>query len=357
MRLTTRLRSNLLVCAFALSAAAVGATAQTPATAPAPAAPAGAADRKVMEGAAAAYAGYQVDVSSIRAKPLSGAPDLDKALDKFGAQNADQLSSGWISYSAMVAAQNPEFAKSVRDKEAFEGRAKMIDGFKADESYARQLKGGEGALQNALLVNEKDTGRIASAAAYVKEQAYKLQDVAWGKTRAKDPSATAAALKISAKDVKPVADAASKLFAGPDLGVMLASASASGGQSSIWDRVTTLTASAPTATLAGLTPASGPSALSQATAQAKVMKVDPKREGTANRIVTMAAFHVLNAESSHTDDVKTGMKDQSTQDCIDWSQIQLRACVSAAYTRADLSFCLAEHAIRDPGACFSNVAR
>jgi hypothetical protein len=66
---------------------------------------------------------------------------------------------------------------------------------------------------------------------------------------------------------------------------------------------------------------------------------------------------VLNAQSSNVDDVKVAMKDRVTADCIDWSQLQLQACVSAAYTRADLSFCLAEHAIRDPGACFANVAR
>ena len=51
------------------------------------------------------------------------------------------------------------------------------------------------------------------------------------------------------------------------------------------------------------------------------------------------------------------MKDKQTFDCIDWSQLQLQACVSAAYTRADLSFCLAEHAIGDAGQCFSEVTK
>jgi hypothetical protein len=55
--------------------------------------------------------------------------------------------------------------------------------------------------------------------------------------------------------------------------------------------------------------------------------------------------------------VQAAMKDKPTFDCIDWSQLQLQACVSAAYTKADLSFCLAEHAIGDQGACFANVAK
>jgi hypothetical protein len=110
------------------------------------------------------------------------------------------------------------------------------------------------------------------------------------------------------------------------------------------------TASAPAAALASLTPSSVGS-------QAGAMKVEPKRESTANRIVTLAAFHVLEAEHTNKDDVSAAMKDKPTFDCIDWSQLQLQACVSAAYTKADLSFCLAEHAIGDQGACFANVAK
>jgi len=343
MRLKTLLPTTL-ACALAIGPVAF---AQTPA-----------ASERVMEGAAAAYADYQSHVSAIGSKPLAGADQLDAELNTFGAPNPDQLSNGWIAYQAMIAAQDKDFAGAVRDIDAYYGRDRVMTGMRNDVGYARTLKGGEAALQTALNANGKDTSRINSAADYVKAQAYKLQDIAWGKTRLKDPSGRAGELKVSSKTAKPVADAAAKLFGGPDLGAMLASASATGGQSSIWDRVTTLTASAPTSALAAASASLSPTSLNPApAAPLKTMKVDPKREGTANRIVTLAAFHVLNAQSSNTDDVKTAMKDRPTSDCIDWSQLQLQACVSAAYTRADLSFCLAEHAIRDPGACFANVAR
>lgn len=345
MRLMTLLPTALALAIIAGSAA----DAQTPA----------ASDTRVMEGAASAYADYQGHVSAIGTKPLASADQLDAELNTFGAPNPDQLSSGWIAYQAMIAAQDRDFAGAVRDIDAYYGRDRVMTGMRNDVGYARTLKGGESALQTALTANGKDTSRINSAADYVKAQAYKLQDIAWGKTRVKDPSGRAGELKISAKTTKPVAEAAAKLFGGPDLGAMLASASATGGQSSIWDRVTTLTASAPASALAAISPTLSATSLNPAPAAVplKTMKVDPKREGTANRIVTLAAFHVLNAQSSNTDDVKVAMKDRVTADCIDWSQLQLQACVSAAYTRADLSFCLAEHAIRDPGACFANVAR
>jgi hypothetical protein len=302
------------------------------------------ASPKVMQNAAAAYYDYQGEVSNIRDKPLAGAEQLDQALDTFGAQNPDQLSAGWISYGAMIAAQNKDFADAVRDIDGFYGRDRVMSGMRNDVGYARTLKGGDTALQSALAANNQDAVRISSAAAYVKDQAIKLQNVAWGKSRLKDPSGVATKLKASAKTTRPLGDAASKFFTGPDLNLVLANGTQG---SSLWDKVSVITAAAPAAAL-GTAPV---------TVAPASIKVDPKREGTANRMVTLAAFHVLEAEKTNHDDVKAAMRDKSTYDCIDWSQLQLQACVSAAYTRADLSFCLAEHAIGDAGACFAGVAR
>ena len=306
------------------------------------------ASPRLLPSAAAAYGEYQSEVSTIQAAPLKSASELDKALDKFGAQNADQLSSGWVSYSAMVAAQDKEFAAAVRDIDSYYGRDRVMTGMKNDVGYARTLKGGESALQSALAVNSKDAGRISSAAAFVKKQAYDLQNVAWGKARMPDAKGTASKLKVNAKTVKPVTDAAQKLFAGPDLNLVLASAQGQSQNASVWDKISVFTASAPATALSSLVPGSASSA---------ALKVDPKRESTANRIVTLAAFHVLEADSTNKNDVQAAMKDKPTFECIDWSQLQLQACVSAAYTRSDLSFCLAEHAIGDAGQCFSGVSK
>jgi len=307
------------------------------------------ASPRLLPSAAAAYGEYQSEVSTIQVAPFKSAAELDKALDKFGAQNADQLSSGWVSYSAMVAAQDKEFAAAVRDIDSYYGRDRVMTGMRNDIGYARTLKGGENALQNALAVNSKDAGRINSAADFVKKQAYDLQKVTWGKSRLPDAKATATKLKANAKTVKPIADSAQKLFAGPDLNLVLASAQGQSQNASVWDKISVFTASAPASALSTLVPGSASSS--------SALKVDPKREGTANRIVTLAAFHVLEADATNKNDVQAAMKDKPTFECIDWSQLQLQACVSAAYTRADLSFCLAEHAIGDAGQCFSGVSK
>jgi hypothetical protein len=211
---------------------------------------------RLLPSAAAAYGEYQSEVSTIQSAPMKSANELDKALETFGAQNPDQLSSGWIAYSAMVAAQEKDFAEAVRDIDSYYGRERVMTGMRNDVGYARTLKGGEKALQTALAVNARDAGRISSAAAFVKQQSYKLQDVAWGKARLKDAKGTASSLKVNAKTVRPIADAAQKMFAGPDLNVVLAGVSASPNNTSIWDKISVFTASAPAAALATLSPSS-----------------------------------------------------------------------------------------------------
>src|SRR6185503_1663331 len=217
MRSKTRLCATALALAFATPAA----LAQTPQ----------AGQPRLLPSAAAAYGEYQSEVSTIRSAPLGGAAELDKALNTFGAQNPDQLSSGWIAYSAMIAAQDKDFAAAVRDIDSYYGRDRVMTGMRNDVGYARTLKGGERALQSALQANSRDAGRISSAAAFVKDQAYKLQDVAWGKTRLANASGVANGLKASAKTVRPVNEAAQKLFAGPDLGIVLSNAH---GEKSVW---------------------------------------------------------------------------------------------------------------------------
>lgn len=313
-------------------------------------------DQRMLPASAASYAQYQGEVSKIMTKELGSAAELDKALDTFGGPNPGQLSSAWISYSAILAAQNKEFVEAVRDIDGYYGRERVMAGMRNDIGYARSLKGGDAALQAALNINSQDTARISSAGAFVKEQSYKLQKVAWGKSQVKDPSSSIKALKASAAAIRPVTDAAQQLFSGPDLNVMLASLTASpAGAGSIWDKVSVLAASAPASAFAALSPVT--------TAPAE-LKVDPKYLGTANRMVTLAAFHAIEADRTNQNEVQAAMKDPMSASCLEEAQMQLMSCVSAAHVRSDLTFCLARHGLKLPGedvrsmgGCFSEIAK
>ena len=345
------MRSELKFCAAILALAAVVAPvagSQTPAS-PTP-------DSRMLPSSAAAYGEYQGDVSTIMSKELGSAAELDKALNTFGAPNPGQLSSGWISYSAILAAQNKEFVDAVRDIDSYYGRERVMTGMRNDVGYARTLKGGEAALQSALAVNSRDSSRISSAGAFVKEQSYKLQNVTWGKSKVKDANGSVKTLAVAAKASRPVTDAAQKVFSGPDLNTMLASVAASPSSAgSVWDKVSVFAASAP---------GNAFSALSPVTAASAALKVDPKYNGTANRMVTLAAFHAIEADKTNTNDVKAAMNDSMSVACLEEAQMQLFSCVSAAHVRSDLTFCLARHGLKLPGedvrsmgGCFSEIAK
>lgn len=295
--------------------------------------------------AAATYATFQTKVSDVQEAPLSGPEHLEDTLTEFGGQHPQRLSEGWISYSALVAAQSEEFAAAVRDIDAFYGRDRVTLGLRNDVGYARTLEGGDDALQAALSANASDSRRISSAAAFVKDQARTLQHAPWANKRIHDGSQRAEKLQLAAQTGQPMATAALSLFSTADIENALINAGRPGA-SSLWDSVAMLAAEAPMATVASFTPSFG----------AKTYEVNPKRKATADRIVTLAAYHVLDAAADNPTEVKVAMQDRPTSQCIDWSQMQLRACVSAASSRYDLSYCLSEHAIADTGACFGDVA-
>ena len=343
-----RTRTKLCAVALVLAIAAPVAVSQVSPEA----APAG----RILPTTAATYADYQARVSDIMSKELGGAADLEKAIDTFGAPNVGQLSAGWISYSGILAAQHPDFVKEVRNIDNYYGRERLMLGLERDLGYARTLKGGEQALQNVLAANTRDTSRLSSAGAFVKEQSYKLQKVGWGKERVKNPDAILRSMKTSTEASKPITDAVSKLFAGPDLDAMLTTIAVSPTTAdSLWDKFSVIAVNAPGKALSNVSPV--------AVAQ-QDLKIAPQFNGTANRMVTLAALHAIDGEKTNGEQVKTTMADPMSRQCLEEAQQYLYGCVSTAYTRYELTFCLARHGlrfendkVRSMGSCFAEISK
>lgn len=330
------MRNRTKFCAIALSLAIAApiAISQAPDTA----APAGSS--RILPNTAAAYADYQGQVSQIMNKELGNASEVDRALDVFAAPNVDQLSSSWLSYSAILAAQNPEFVKGVRDIDNYYGRERLALGLERDLGYATTLAGGSQALQTVLAATSRDKGRISSAGAFVKEQSYTMQSFGWAKKRlsAKENAEALSSLRSNAKSTKPVSDAVQKLFAGPDLNAMLASVATSpDSANTLWDKVSVIAVSAPGKAFSSVSPITvAPSAL----------EVDPNLKGTANRMMTLAALHAIDADKTNAAQVNATMKDPTTLSCLEAAQIEMFGCVSATATRYEHAFCLARYGLR-----------
>gem|GEM_PF-902886 len=313
-------------------------------------------DARILPASAGAYADFQGNVTEVMSKELGSVAELNRHVQTFGSVNINQLSSGWIAYGAILAAQNPEFARDVREADADYGRERTMAYFTGSPSWARSFDGADQALQAALTVNAHETARISSAGAFMDRQAFAIQSQKWGKARALDPQKTYASLRKASEEERPVSAAIQQAFSAPDLNVVLASLAASPATAqSIWDKVAVLTVSAP---------ASAFQTLSPVIPAERQLEISPAYEGTANRILTLAAQHIIAAEQTHPEAMKATLADPTSRDCLADAKQLFFGCISAATHNDALTGCLAKHGLQIPrektrstGLCLSEIAR
>lgn len=288
---------------------------------------------------AAVYATYQSDVTDTKSKSMSSAGDIDNALNNLGGHNADQLTKGWIAYSAMVASQNSEYRAAIRDIESYYGRQQLMTGLKMDPRYARTLNGGNSAVSSALSASKADARRLSSAAAQVKEQAYALQGAGWAKAKIGNSGAKAAALNSKQMSGRSAKGNLVTALGASDIDTVLRGAGQSGAPS-VWDSVSSAASSIRL-----------PSGIrSSMTSRGSVR---PGSEPVADQIATLAAYRVLGSSAANSSDVYSAMSEQGTSSCIKMAQLNLQQCVAASHQQFEVPFCIGEHALADVGKCIS----
>lgn len=297
----------------------------------------------VIAKSAAVYATYQSDVTDVRLHPLSSAGDIEDSLTSLGGHNSQQLSNGFIAYSALVASQNPEFRAAVRDIEGFYGRDSLMLGMRNDVRYARTLGGGNAAVTSSLAAIEADAERLRGAGAYVKEQAYSLQAVGWAKATIRNSDALIEQIQASASAGMPVREDLQLAFASSDINTVLAQAGQSGAPS-LWENVNSAASAVRFPSLDMVY--SGRSA-----------RIRAGKEPIADKIATLAAYRVLGTDAAPAQEVRTAMRETSTRNCINMAQLNLQQCVAAAHNQFEVPFCIGEHALTDVGDCIGDVTQ
>ena len=174
--------------------------------------------------AAALYATYQGDVTDVKSNGFASANDIEDSLNNLGGHNPEQLTQGWMAYSALVAAQNPEFRAAVLDIEGYYGRDMLMTGMQNDIRSARTLSGGNSAVNQALTAVKADSSRLIGAAAFVKEQAYSLQGAGWAKGRLGNSKAKATSLFASTQTGIPARGSLVQAMHAPEINSVLAQA-------------------------------------------------------------------------------------------------------------------------------------
>lgn len=291
---------------------------------------------------AAVYATFQSDVTDIKTNPLTSAGDIDDALNNLGGQNSDQLTKGWIAYSALVASQDPEYRAAVRDIESFYGRETLMTGLKNDARYARTLGGGNNAVSSALTATEADSMRLNSAAAYVKEQAYSLQGKGWAKAKIGNSGAKATRLnsqQLAGRAAKGTLVAA---LGSSEADSLLVGAGRLGAPS-LWETMTGAASvvRVPTIVRTGFTTGK--------------KRVKGGKEPIADQIATLAAYRVIGSTGANAGQLNSAMSERETSGCMKMAQLNLQQCVAAAHQQYEVPFCIGEHALADVGSCIGNV--
>ncbi|MEQ8556802.1 MAG: hypothetical protein RIB03_00660 [Henriciella sp.] len=333
--------------AAALGAVALAFTA-TAQTAPAPevqnaAAPESATAPDPLSSAAAVYATFHGDVTDIKRNSFKSSSDIQTALEELGGQNSEQLTRGWMAYSALVASQNPEFRAAVRDIEGFYGKDVFVRGLQNDVRYARSLNGGNSAVRSALGAVDADSKRLATTAAFVKEQAYSLQGQGWAKGRVGDSGAIATQLRASSLTGRPARKDMVSAFSAPGIDTVLVSAGKSGAPS-IWENVSSAASAIRVPDVASAIGISN-------------RGIASGKEPIADQIATLAAYRVIGGDGAAAAPMQRAMTEKQTAGCLNMAQLNLQQCVAAAHQHFEVPFCIGEHALAEVGTCISKVSK
>ncbi len=288
---------------------------------------------------AAVYMTFQSDAEEVAAKPFKNAGDIDAALSTLGGYNADQLTRGWMAYSALVASQDKEFSATVRDIEAFYGREAVMKSFVAGNGYARSLGGGDNAVGGAIAVTDSDLPKIYSNAALIKEQGYSLQGYGWAKSRIRNGGQRAEVVKVLQGK-------------GQNPDNLIVSALTSTAPLSGETKAGIITAAATTEDAAGAVRL--PAFLTGGFTGNR-QKVKFGKETVANQIASLAAMRVIGAGAVDQSRLANVMMEPAVQSCLKMQNLQLQGCVAGVGQEFELPHCISQHTLAEVADCVGAV--
>ncbi|WP_339739898.1 hypothetical protein [uncultured Maricaulis sp.] len=281
--------------------------------------------------AAGDYAAFHGVVADLRSAPIGSGEDLDSAMDRLTAFYVhDRLVRAWIAYTAMIAAQHPEYLDDVRELADYYGAQAAMSGLLYDPTYAISFTHADTAEASVVDALERDSAGIREVSDRYRAAAYDLQATRWAQARAGDRRSRLSALENagSAPSVPLSNEFLLSLDTGLD-GVVPASA--------LYDHPE----------IARM----GAYATPQLTLTVGDAVIDPDRD-RIGRILSVAALQAIsNDPSQSTELINALLSDPVVERCLTWARLDLQQCVAAGHFKYEDSFCIAEHALLDVSRC------
>jgi len=286
-----------------------------------------------LERKAADYVRYREDVLAIEQTPFDSAKKTREAHKLLSAHAPEKLSSGWVAYAALVAADTPEFAEAMKKEmkkstkvggRRLKGRDGLVANLAADPSYPRKMKGADAAIARVLAMSAMDAARYNALGESFKTQAYAMQKTKWGKAR----------IAASSKRINE-ADGFRKGRGAPATPAF--SRSTNGG------------VTAPQ--LASIDAAWSPDWSAETSAG---VRQEPHAQVIIDRVMNLAARYAVGGLNAKT--VNVYARNDRAQKCLYMAELTLKQCIAATRTSYEEAFCLGEHGLNDIGSCIGWVA-
>ncbi|MEZ5893240.1 MAG: hypothetical protein R3C58_08875 [Parvularculaceae bacterium] len=286
-----------------------------------------------LERQAAQYISFREDVAAIEAMPFTNANVTREAHKRLAAHDANGLSTGWVAYAALVAADQPGFAEALekelkkkpnKRKGELGGIEGLMSNVAQDPAYLRKMPGAQDAVNAILAMTVQDGARITELGEAFKSQAYAMQKTSWGKQKILpsqkrlDEAAT-----YSRSRGQP---AAPQFASTTENGVTApALASAQGQWAANW----------------GADAASG-------------RPNEPSADVVVDRVLILAARYSTGTLNPKI--VEAYARNDKSQRCLSMAKLTLDQCIAATRAPYEEAFCLGEHGLKDVATCTSWVA-
>ncbi|MEO1135230.1 MAG: hypothetical protein AAFW68_01305 [Pseudomonadota bacterium] len=286
-----------------------------------------------LERHAANYIRFREDVAALEAMPFDNAEVTREAHRRLAAHDSETLSSGWVAYAALVAADQPGFAEAIqaeikkkprKRKGVIGGKDGLLTNMATDPSFLRNMPGADEAVAAVLAMTAQDGARIIDLGEAFKSQAYAMQKTSWGKKRiSPSQSRLDEAATYSRGRARP---AAPVLARASNEGVLAPSlASAKEEWAADWG--------------------AGASAGRMTEKNAEVI---------IDRILNLAARYSIDTLNPKLVDVYA--KNTKAERCLSMAKLTLDQCIAATRTPYEEAFCLGEHGLKDVATCNGWVA-
>ncbi len=286
-----------------------------------------------LERQAATYIRFREDVAAIEAMPFTNADVTREAHRRLAAHDAADLSSGWVAYAALVAADQPGFAEALEEElkkrpNRRKGELGGVDGLMSkvaqDPAYLRNLPGADEAVRAVLAMTVQDGARITELGEAYKTQAYAMQKTAWGKAKI---SPSQKRLDEAATYGRSRGAPAAPVFVRAENNGVLAPALAS---------------------------ARGEWAADWGAGADEGKMTEKNAEVVIDRILNLAARYSTNKLNPKI--VEVYAQNTKSERCLSMAKLTLDQCIAATRTPYEEAFCLGEHGLKDVATCTGWVA-